>query len=447
MTHGVVMCADSESQRRPELLGLAGENLCAQSWLTLFSSGERARERLREDRSDCEVWVASSDEVDPINLAAAIKRDRRDRPVHLVSFDTNGSLKSRASSAGIDSVLGRAEFASRYACEKRKWVEAAEPGRARVRECAPPAPSPDRASSARPQTARLAPALPQIDLASGLPAYPGVRSPRDGAGKGGAFVMPVMSGSGGAGKSTVAVLAATIASRMGYKTLLLDLDLQFGDMKPLLGRDEAVGVDDLADDPSQLARLRPPAEGPALVAAPSKIERCEDIARRSPEIIGALRASFDVIVANTGGFWMEQHMALLECADKAVFLIDQRPSSLRACTHALELCSRCAVATSPFVFAVNRCARGALYTSIDVSCALRGSHVVELACGGSEVEEVLATGRPDDLLYGGNALCASIERMLVDVLPDCGDGERRPAVAAPRRLFPRRRARGRAACL
>ena len=46
---------------------------------------------------------------------------------------------------------------------------------------------------------------------------------------------PVVSGSGGAGKSTVSVLSALIAQRMGYNTLLLDFDLQFGDAPALMG--------------------------------------------------------------------------------------------------------------------------------------------------------------------------------------------------------------------
>ncbi len=468
MTQAVVMCADEESQCHSELLGLAGENLAAQEWLTMFSSGERARTHLRGQAPACEAWVVSSADVDPINLAAAIKRDCRERCVRLVSFEANGSLKSRARSAGIDSVLDRSEFAARYAQAKKESGGATGAGSNSFGEdalgkCASGNPKDLRVAIPSREailTAHATVASSPSDLAGAVCATTegGLRAVqkeefrkaplwRSCATKRGAFVLPVLSGSGGAGKSTVAVLAATIASRMGYKTLLADFDLQFGDMKPLLGRDDAVAIDEIADDSRTYARLLSPTEGPVLLAAPSRIERCEDIARRSPEIIGVLRDSFDVIVANTGGFWMEQHMALLECADKALLLIDQRPSSLRACSHVLELCSRCAVATSPIVFAVNRCARGSLYTSIDASCALRGAHVAELAEGGPDVEEALAMGRPEDLLEAGNALCASVERVLFDLLPELDGGPRRHAVAAPRRLFSRRRIRGRAACL
>ncbi|WP_278853535.1 P-loop NTPase family protein [Gordonibacter pamelaeae] len=111
--------------------------------------------------------------------------------------------------------------------------------------------------------------------------------------------------------------------------------------------------------------------------------------------------------------------AALERCSKALFLVDQRPSSLRACRHALELCSRCGIATGPFLFAANRCAKGAPLTSIDVSCALRGAPAVELRDGGGEVEELLGAGQPLDLIAAKNDLCTSLEHVLVDLLPGC----------------------------
>ena len=135
------------------------------------------------------------------------------------------------------------------------------------------------------------------------------------------------------------------------------------------------------------------------------------------KLLDQLLARFDVVVANTGAAWAEQHALLLERSSKALFLVDQRPSSLRACQHALDLCGRCGIATGPFLYAVNRCSKNALFTSIDVSCALRGAHVFELKDGGSEVEELLGAGLPFDLIEARNDLCASLERLLQGVLP------------------------------
>lgn len=120
MMSRIVLCADSETMRQPALLGLSGENLAAQDWLALFTSAEEARGFLRNDDAIDEVWVASSDDVDPINLAAAVKRDRRERGVYLLAFQGTGSLWSRANAAGIDATLSHQAFVQRYTQEKRR---------------------------------------------------------------------------------------------------------------------------------------------------------------------------------------------------------------------------------------------------------------------------------------------------------------------------------------
>lgn len=464
----VVMCLDGEASLRPETVGLAGEALSAQPWLKVMSSGVGARDYLRRLDASSEAWVVSSDDVDPINLAAAIKRDSRERRVSLVAFEGTGSLRSRASSAGIDAVLGLSELAARYRDAKRS---AALPdvggGPARTGVVDVPAPSVRtgviadtpfgrEAATARdavrnePRILSVADPRESADR-SALPRREGSSVARVAAVPGkSAFVMPVVSASGGSGKSTVSVLASLISQEIGYRTVLVDLDLQFGDVLALAGRDDALRVDEAIESPSLLARFdQERSSMPAIIGAPRRLERAETIAADVPQLLDALRGSFDVVIANTGSLWGEQHAAVLEQSSKALFLIDQRPSSLRACQHALELCARCGIATSPFLFAANRCGRGALYTSIDVSCALRGAQAVELAEGGPDVEDALAAGQPGELVEDRNDLCESIRDVLEGVLPGCA--ERLAAAEAasprPRRLFGRRRARGRAACL
>lgn len=406
----VALCADTMSLQHPESIGLVGENLAAQGWLRLFSSAEEARRFLRADRLVDEVWVASSDDVAPINLAATIKRDRSDRCVCMLAFEDTGSLKSRVSATGIDASLTRQALAERYARRKQAyacpWPMATPPTQA-------PAPVPAPAP-----TPTVAP----------RPMLRDEHRPRAHAG----FLLPVVSGSGGAGKSTVAVLSALIAQRMGFNTLLLDFDLQFGDVPALMGVQNPLTVDDVLAAPARLDQLRSDGRQPAVLAAPRHLEDSEAVVERAPQLLDQLTARFDVVVANTGAAWAEQHALLLERSSKALFLVDQRPSSLRACQHALDLCVRCGIATGPFLYAVNRCSKNALFTSIDVSCALRGAHVFELKDGGGEVEELLGAGLPSELLSSKNDLCASLEQALSAVLPGEGRAASRSEEGAPR---------------
>lgn len=57
-------------------------------------------------------------------------------------------------------------------------------------------------------------------------------------------------------------------------------------------------------------------------------------------ILETLRDQFDIVVVNTGAFWSDTHAVVLENADAVAFVVDQRPSSLRATVHAVEICAR-----------------------------------------------------------------------------------------------------------
>ncbi|WP_165247797.1 AAA family ATPase [Adlercreutzia sp. ZJ141] len=429
MGKAVALCADEASMRSPEILGLGGEDLSSQQWLKLFSSGDELRRALAQDDEVDEVWVASCDDVEPINLAAAIKADRRSRRVHLVTCgELTGSFATRMGKAGLDDPLLPRDFARRYA--ERKRIARGE------------AYSDNSAHAIRGNVScegggvLTAPAsTPVVDV---FPAQ-AMQATQATAGK--AFVLPVVSGSGGAGKSTVAVLMALASQQAGRKTLLADFDLQFGDVARLVGASDALSIDDVMDDPSKIERLTPQDNMPAVLAAPRRLERCELAITAVPTLVDALSDRFDVIIVNTGAFWGEQHAVLLESASRVLFLVDQRPSSLWACQHALDLCARCGIATGPFAFALNRCAKGAPFTSVDVSCALGGPRVIELADGGEDVEGLLGAGLPLELFRDRSALCVSVEKTLAELMPAACSPTSASGSQRKRGLFGRKRSR------
>ena len=445
MNTQVVLCADSESLRNPYIIGLDGENLRAQDWLRVFCSAVEARNYLKSYPQASEVWVASSDEVDPINLAAALKRDSGGKGIYLLAFQGTGSLKSRANAAGLDGTLTQQDFIARYTQHKQdaRRLSAGSD----LPSAAPVSPGFYVADMPVPEPARVAAVAPQEPLTDAR--FRLVRTPaatRAVPGKS-AYVLSVVSASGGAGKSTVASLAALFAQGLGHRTLLLDADLQFGDMKFFLGEESPLTIDAVISEPSRVARLQPSGLRPALLAAPPYLEQSEAVIGELPRLLEYLKTAFDVIVVNTGAFWSEQHAALLERSSTALFLVDQRSSSLRACKHALDLCVRCGIATHPFLFAINRCARNAPLTSIDVSCALQGAHVIELSEGGRDVSELLAAGLPFELINTRNELCLSIEKMLLGLLPQVpGAASEAQSVTREAKRFRLSRKR-RAACL
>ncbi len=67
---------------------------------------------------------------------------------------------------------------------------------------------------------------------------------------------------------------------MGYNTLLLDFDLQFGDAPALMGVQNPLAVDDVLAVPSRLDQLRSDGRMPALLAAPRHLEDSEAVVER-----------------------------------------------------------------------------------------------------------------------------------------------------------------------
>lgn len=485
MNRQMVLCVDSESLMHPELIGLDDERLDGQSWLEVFSDAAQVRESLFEDDGHEEVWVVSSDSMEGINLAAALKHDDRRRGVSLVSFNGAGSVMGRCQAAGVELIRGKEEFVRRYAERKRRAAEFVADNSSVVPEVKEAKAA--ELETVEPEVAehvgvdssvaslpveepsfgnyRSAPAvidLPvptRVSFESGKPkVFPEERSNAERmahtslipvATAQDAFVVSVVSGSGGVGKSAIAACCAVTFQSMGKRTLLLDADLQFGDMEYLVGRDDSFDITDLMAEPERIAQVEPKGNLPALIASPKRLEQSELIMDRMAELIGYVRGYFDVVVINTGAFWSEQHAQILEASDRTLFVLDQRPSSIRSCSHALELCERCGIATQSCLFVLNFCTRHALLTSIDVSCALKGAHVEEIKDGGKDVGELLGAGLPEELLASRNPFSESIKQLCVGLMPG---SEPEPAASQEVQISSKRSSlfgfrRRRAACL
>lgn len=360
----ILFCVDSESARHPGLVGLGDERFEALPWMQVCSTAVEARDLARDGAGAKEVWVASSDDMDAFNLAAAISGDNAEKRVVLIIDDLSGSAMSRAHMAGVESVLDCQAFAKHYAKVKRAYA----------------------VSQAN---------LTGTKLASSI---------------------VITGASGGCGRSSIAALTAVFAAKNGLKTLLIDADLQYGDCSTLMkGAHELLSSEVLADL-SMLAGL--PSDRPLVVTVPpARLEQAESLACELPTLLDLASTLFDVVVVNAHSAWDDTQISLIERSAKTLFVVDQRASSVRAARRALDLCVRCGIATGPVQFALNRCSKTALYSALDVSCALQGASVVELRDGGREVEELLGVGLAEDLLAERNPFAESLASLLAEWLP------------------------------
>lgn len=479
------------------------------------SRAEQCRALAKASCDIDEAWVVSCEDMEAINVAAAIKRDDPGKRVYLVTDEQSGSLASRAVTAGIDGLRSSAMLAKRYegivsAADSQRGAErkaierrAADPQKndAVHPGCEHGAPAdPDGLScnEAKRETGVSAGAFRAVSAGAGMPPSvsrelyqddydleadfdiePAVsptstsapfdlrgsdRSPisaapsssasaaaasvmkeppplalrpekRDCSGldivvspsfsvpgsptvEGPATVVAVVSGTGGCGKSTLSAVFALLGNRAGLRTAVFDADFQFGDLDYLLGIANPLRIEDAIGNPSLLSdTVSSAGDGPFLLAAPRRVEMSELVAGATPALTAALRKSFDLVVVNTGSLWTDGHAGILETADAVVFLMDSRPSSLRATVHAVELCTRLGVATTGFAFAVNRHDKSSLLSAVDVSCALRGARAQELADGGRDVDELLGAGYPGELVNSKNAFVADARSLLAEILP------------------------------
>ncbi len=394
-------------------------------WLVIMPSAPETRSALSEATGVEEVWVTSGDEVGAINLAAACKADDPAKKVYLVHGEATGSVRSRMHAAALDGIRSVQDFAALLQgeggmapSEERPEAETARSGggvpggeEAPSAKVAVPADPPGIGAGASSAGAlAVSAATTAAPSGHGEPSLRGraVAAPTplgassriangtsSAEGVHGGFLFTVVSGSGGAGKSTVATLAAHLACRRGLRTALLDADLQFGDLGELTGDCARVPVEEVTRDASALSAVRD--EPLVLIEAPRRLEAAEVVAASLGEVIDELLAQFDFVAVNTGAGWDEQRLMLLERSVTSLFLVDQRASSVRAC-------------------------RQAPFTSIDVSSALHGAHVAELSEGGREVEELLGAGMAEVLVASRNPLCASIDRLLDEIMPSSGRG-------------------------
>ncbi|HZQ80453.1 MAG TPA: AAA family ATPase [Gaiellaceae bacterium] len=137
-----------------------------------------------------------------------------------------------------------------------------------------------------------------------------------------ARIATVFSPKGGTGKSVVACNLAVALAQNGRRTLLVDLDLQFGDAAIMLGLQPMRTAFELLSSPGSLDAEKiagyATSFGPNLdvLAAPLKPEDAESISdARVGELLDAARSGYDCVVVDTSPFFQGPVLAALDRTD------------------------------------------------------------------------------------------------------------------------------------
>lgn len=236
------------------------------------------------------------------------------------------------------------------------------------------------------------------------------------AATGQAPLVSIVGGSGGVGRSTIALLMATLAASQGIDTVLLEGDLQFGDMSFWLG---------IADDAPSLvsAQKSVPVRsdlGFDLYRAPLFPEAADEL---GDSLIGALdvmRRGRGLVIADTGSYWSGFVASLLLHSDLYLMLADQRPSSVAAAVKASELCARLGAPSTRMVPVYNRWNSKNKVSAKEYVRALGAVQVHCIADGREQIDEAFCSGDVKGLLEEQGSVVDDVRDLLESILPRVG---------------------------
>jgi pilus assembly protein CpaE len=173
--------------------------------------------------------------------------------------------------------------------------------------------------------------------------HTGRRHVEAGSGRQGKIVT-VFSPKGGTGKTVTATNLATACAKFeGRKTLLLDLDLQFGDAAIMLGIEPDKTIYDLVVAPGELDTeklagytTKHPC-GLEVLPAPLRPEDAELVTEaKLGRLLEVARESFDVIVVDTSPFFHGPMLATLDRTDELLLLCSLDVPTLKNLRLALQ---------------------------------------------------------------------------------------------------------------
>jgi pilus assembly protein CpaE len=137
----------------------------------------------------------------------------------------------------------------------------------------------------------------------------------------------VLGPKGGVGKTTVATNLATTLAQRGRRTLVIDLDLQFGDVGLVLGVEPDLTMYDLVTAQGRLdgERLRGfvgrSADGVDVLLAPVRPDQADAVTpERLLEVLDIARSEYDAVVVDTPPAFTSTTIAAIDNAQHAVMV-------------------------------------------------------------------------------------------------------------------------------
>ena len=171
-------------------------------------------------------------------------------------------------------------------------------------------------------------------------------------------MVAVFSSKGGCGTSFI---ATNLAASTNARTVLVDLNLQAGDLPLFLGVDPKYSFADMAENRSRLddalinSFVTPYSSGLSLLAAPKEADSADEIEPEHVfEVLQRLRESYDYVVLDPQHTFDSITLAALDQSDEIVLILTLDIPAIRSTQRALEIFDRLGYPRKKIRIVVNR---------------------------------------------------------------------------------------------
>jgi pilus assembly protein CpaE len=171
-------------------------------------------------------------------------------------------------------------------------------------------------------------------------------------------VVAVFASKGGCGTT---LIATNLAMTQKTPTVLVDLNLQSGDLELLLGLKPKFSLADVVENRDRLddallaSYITPHSKNVSLLAAPTKAESAEDIEpKHIYEVMELLRQRYDNVIVDTPHNFDSVTISALDHADQILVVLTLEIHAIRSTRRALEIFDRLGYPRKKVRLVVNR---------------------------------------------------------------------------------------------
>jgi pilus assembly protein CpaE len=236
-------------------------------------------------------------------------------------------------------------------------------------------------------------------------------------------VVTVFSPKGGTGKTVTASNLSAALAKQGKKTLLLDLDLQFGDAAIVMGIEPEKTVYDLVVAPGELdfeklaGYTTKHPSGLDVLPAPLRPEDAELVTEsKITRLLEVARECYDVIVVDTSPFFHGPMLATLDRTDELLVLCGLDVPTLKNVRLALQTLELLSFPMSRVRFVLNRANTKVGLSKKEVETALKVGIDVELPSD-RQVPVTVNQGNPLVLADSGSDFAKAMNALAKTIVP------------------------------